>query len=310
MNPRGESFGRAVACLLLAVLLFDLQGAMIKMLGDRYSVPQIATFRNLFGLIPSFLLALWATRGTKGLARFHLSRWPLALGRGISIAFAQYCFYLSLTRMEFATASTLAFAGPLFITALSVPLLGHHVGMVRWLAVGVGFAGVVLVMRPGGEVFQWIAILPIGAAFGYGLSSVMVRLFPDSVPTTVINLHSTLVTLTCSAILMILLDVYVPVASVTDWAWLIAMGMVGGCAVFCLVAAYRLTRPGNLSPFEYFGIPFSFVIGWLWFDEAPFGRLFPGALLIVAGGLLIVWRERRREQLPATPPKTGGADGL
>ena len=78
------------------------------------------------------------------------------------------------------------------------------------------------------------------------------------------------------------------------------MGIAGGIAVLALITAYRLTTPSNLAPFEYFGIPFSFIIGWFAFGEAPFERLFPGALFIVAGGLLIVWRERKRKaDLPA-----------
>ena len=298
-------FLRAVGFILLAILLFDIQGAIIKMLGDRYPVPQIATFRNAFGLIPALLLVYGSTRGSRGVARFRLEKWPLALGRGMTIAMAQFCFYLSLTRMEFATASTLAFAGPLFITALSVPILRHRVGSVRWIAVVLGFIGIVLVMRPRGDVFQWISLLPIGAAFGYGLSSVLVRLFDDRSSTAVINLYATLGALTCTCLLMLVRADYVPLTGAADLAWMLAMGLVGGCAVFCLIAAYRLTQPSNLSPFEYFGIPFSFVIGWLFFDEAPFERLIPGVFLIVAGGLIIVWRERIRERKPISAPRPG-----
>jgi drug/metabolite transporter (DMT)-like permease len=71
------------------------------------------------------------------------------------------------------------------------------------------------------------------------------------------------------------------------------MGMFGGTAVLCLVVAYRMTEPSNLAPFSYFGIPMALLLGWVFFDEAPLDDLFPGALLIVAGGLMIVWRERR-----------------
>ena len=196
--------------------------------------------------------------------------------------------------MEFATASTLAFAGPLFITALSVPILGHRVGLIRWVAVVVGFIGIVMVMRPGNDVFELVAILPVIAAFGYGLSSVLVRLFDEETSTAVINLHTTIVTLCISSTLMLTLDLYQPFTPTSDWMWMLAMGMAGGFAVFTMIAAYRLTQPSNLSPFEYFGIPFSFVIGWVVFSEAPFERLFPGVIFIIFGGLLILWRERKQ----------------
>lgn len=290
---RDAGFSRAVVIILIAILLFDIQGAIIKFLGGRYGIPQIATFRNAFGLLPALLLVYLARTGVRGPARFRLRQWPLAVLRGASIAGAQYCLYLSLTLMEFATASTLAFAGPLFITALSVPILRQHVGAVRWLAVIIGFVGIVLVMRPRGDIFQWVSLLPICAAFGYGLSSVLVRLFDDASTTAVINFHTTLSAMVFTFVLMLATDSYITVSSAEDWMWMLLMGLVGGMAVFSLIAAYRLTLPSNLSPFEYFGIPFSFVIGWVVFGEAPFERLIPGVFLIVGGGLLIFWRERR-----------------
>jgi drug/metabolite transporter (DMT)-like permease len=84
------------------------------------------------------------------------------------------------------------------------------------------------------------------------------------------------------------------VATAEDWLLLLAMGMVGGCAVLGLISAYRLAKPASLSPYEYFGIPFAFVLGWIFFDEAPFDKLVPGVFLIVAGGMLIAWRERKK----------------
>ncbi|MBX2870112.1 MAG: DMT family transporter [Acidiferrobacterales bacterium] len=289
-----SSFTRAVAFILLAIFLFDVQGAIIKHLGDRYPIPLIATYRNIFGLIPSFCLLFFSSQWKSGDRSIGLSQWRLAILRGISIAFAQYCFYLSITLMEFATATTLAFAGPLFITALSVPILKAQVGWARWLAVSIGFVGIIMVMRPSQSALQLLAALPLAAAFGYALSSVLVRLFDTSASTAKINLYTTLATLTCSVALAWWTGSFEPVASLRDWMWFFAMGMAGGFAVFCMIIAYRLTQPGNLSPFEYFGIPFSFIIGWVFFEEAPYGTLFPGVLLIIGGGLLIVWREKRR----------------
>ncbi len=295
LNMPHSGFTRAVMVILLAILLFDIQAAIIKFLGGHYSVPQIATFRNIFGLIPAILLVYLTKTHVRGRSRFVLRQWPLTIVRGASIAGAQFCLYLSLNRMEFATASTLAYAGPLFITALSVPILHHQVGAIRWLAVSIGFMGIVLVMRPQeADLFQWVTLLPICAAFGYALSSVLVRLFDDSSPTSVINLYTTVCALAFTFVLMLATDAYLPIATIEDWIWMLLMGIVGSMAVFFLITAYRLTLPSNLAPFEYFGIPFSFIIGWVFFHEAPFSRLIPGVFFIVGGGLLIFWRERSR----------------
>jgi threonine/homoserine efflux transporter RhtA len=110
-----SNFSRAVLYIMLAILLFGIQGAIIKHIGDRYSVQQIATFRNIFGLLPSFLVLYFSNEWQSGRRTIRLRQWKLALSRGIAIAIAQFFFYWSLTIMEFATASTLAFAGPLFI---------------------------------------------------------------------------------------------------------------------------------------------------------------------------------------------------
>ncbi len=287
-----SSFSRAVFLILLAIFLFDSQGAIIKHMGDRYPVPQLASFRNLFGFIPSililFLSAEWHARGRI----IIITQWRLGLVRGLFIAGAQYCFYLAITKMELATATTLTYIGPVFITLLSIPILKHSVGLWRWLAVGIGFLGVLLIMRPGAEVFTPYSLLPVAAAFGYTLAIVTSKLFDDDVPTPIINMYSALGAMTGSAAILFSTTGYIPIDSPVDWFWLVAMGTVGGCAVLLMVSAYRLTRPGNLSPFEYFGIPFSFILGWVFFGEAPFERLLPGVIFVVAGGLIIAWRER------------------
>ena len=294
--PSSASFAKAVFFILLAILLFDIQGAIIKFLGDRYSVQQLATFRNIFGLIPSFLVLLLSKEWHNSGHKLRIRQWRLAFIRGFFVAGAQFCFYLSIIKMELATATTLTFIGPIFITLLSMIMLQHRVGIWRWAAVLIGFVGVLLIVRPGSEVFTVYAILPTFASFGYSLSVVSVRLLDDHVPTATANLYASVGALIGSSLILVLTQGYSPVESALDWLWLIGMGTVGGFAVFCLIHAYRLTKPGNLSPFEYFGIPFSFILGWLFFDEAPFGRLFPGVILVVAAGLLIAWRERRVQQ--------------
>ena len=297
MQANTQHFARAIFYVLLAILLFDLQGVIIKFLGDRYPVQQLAGFRNVFGLIPSIIVLLlsreWHSRGRL----LKIRQWRLGLLRGLFIAMAQYCFYLSITKMELATASTLTYISPVLITLLSIPILKHQVGLWRWIAVIVGFIGVVMIMGPGTEIFTPYSLLPIGAAFGYSLSTVCVRLFDEHNPTALINMYASAGALLGALVIVFATSGYHEVESTEDWALLVCMGLVGGFAVLALINAYRLARPSSLSPYEYFGIPFAFVLGWVFFDEAPFEKLIPGVFLIVAGGMLIAWREhhiRRR----------------
>ncbi len=300
MLPSSSHFVRAVIYILLAILLFDLQGVIIKYLGDRYPVQQLASFRNIFGLIPSMLVLFlsreWYARGKQ----LKIRQWRLGLLRGLCIAVAQFCFYLSITKMELATASTLTFISPVLITMLSVPILKHHVGLWRWMAVLIGFMGVLMIMDPGSEVFTPYSLLPIGAALGYSLSTVCVRLFDEHVPTALINMYASVGALIGALAILSATTGYLGVESPRDWLLLVTMGLVGGFAVLALISAYRLARPASLSPYEYFGIPFAFILGWIFFDEAPFDKLLPGVFLIVMGGMLIAWRERKK-RIDSTP---------
>ena len=275
----------------MAIMLYDIMGAIIKHLGQQYPTQQLSMFRNLFGLVPTLLILFCSQSWIKAGRPVVIRQWKFALARGGLGAFAQITFYLALFHLEFATATTIAFAGPLIITALSVPLLGHRVGLWRWLAVLIGFAGVMLVMRPSAQGFNWYAILPLCAAFGYASISVTARLFDKSVPTTVINLYYNVGSLIGSIALVVFTSTFVQIGTLVDWLWLAAMGMAGGIAAYLMITAYRLADPSSLSPFEYFGIPFSFILGWLVFAETPFDQLIPGVFLIVGGGLVIIWRE-------------------
>jgi drug/metabolite transporter (DMT)-like permease len=300
MLPSSNHFVRAVVYILLAILLFDLQGVIIKFLGERYPVQQLAAFRNVFGLIPSMLVLFlsreWHARGRQ----LKIRQWRLGLIRGLCIAGAQFCFYLSITKMELATASTLTYISPVLITMLSIPILKHQVGLWRWIAVFIGFVGVLMIMAPGSEVFTPYSLLPIGASLGYSLSTVCVRLFDEQIPTALINMYASIGALLGALAIVVATTGYLQVESAQDWLLLITMGFVGGFAVLALINAYRLTRPANLSPYEYFGIPFAFVLGWIFFDEAPFEKLIPGVFLIVMGGMLIAWRERKK-RIEAAP---------
>ena len=226
-----------------------------------------------------------------------MRQWRLALGRGLIVTCAQLCFYMSLGLMAFATASTITYANALFMTAFAVPLLGEKVGWIRWSAVLIGFAGVVLVMQPGTDAFSPYAFLPLCAAVFYALVGVTARLFDEDVLSPLISLYSSVAALAASSMIALFWDGFTPIQSWSDFGWLMAMGAFGGTAVLFLVASYRMTEQSNLAPFSYFGIPLAFLLGWVFFGETPWNALFPGAFLIAFGGLMIIWRERRLQSM-------------
>ncbi len=293
VQERTDKIALAIVISIFALVLFDLMGLIIKHLSPRYSAAELSAYRNLFGLVPS-VIALWLNATwRKGGRSLRIRQWKLAAARGIAVTFAQLMFYISLGLMAFATTTTISYSTALFTTALAYPLLRERVGLVRWSAVALGFVGVVMIMRPGSESFSWYMLLPLGASALYAYSGVVARLIDPDVPTALFNLYSSVFAAVGSFLLALSVSRFTPIASLNDLGFIVLMGMFGGSAVLCLVVSFRMTEPSNLAPFSYFGIPIAFVLGWVFFDEAPIDDLLPGALLIVLAGLLIIYREQR-----------------
>ena len=286
----------AVTIVLFGILAFDMMAVTVRMLGSEYPILQILTLRNVFGIIPAMLL-LSIGQGLSSLWRIinkhHLK---IIIVRSIAVLVAQFCYYTALTKIEFATAATLGFTSPFFVTLLSIPLLGHQIGFIRFAAIIIGFLGVTAIFQPFNGSFTFWMLLPVLAGFGYGLSSVLVRLIPEEVPSAAIQISQQLLTCILSFCFLICLSEIKPIASMYDFYLFALMGFCGGIGVLCLVISYRLADPSSISVFVYFGIPISFILGWLFFKEAPFSTLFPGVLLIIGAGLLIIFRERKAHQ--------------
>ena len=287
---------RAVAIILFGIVAFDMMAVTVRMLGDEYPILQISVLRNMFGIIPAFLLLITGP-GLSSLRRIlNNLHMKIIMIRSIAVLVAQFSYYTALTKIEFATAATLGFTSPFFVTLLSIPLLGHKIGFVRFASIIIGFLGVTAIFQPFNESFTFWMLLPVLAGLGYGLSSVLVRLIPDEVPSAAIQISQQLLTCILGFCFLISFDEIKPIGSINDLYLFALMGFCGGVGVLCLVISYRLADPSSVSVFEYFGIPVSFILGWLFFTEAPFSTLFPGVLLIIGAGLLIIFRERRVHQ--------------
>lgn len=284
--------GLAIILSLLALVLFDAMGLIIKLLSTKFSAAELSTWRNLFGLLPAFLVLYASKTWRENGKKIIIKQWKLALLRGVIASLAQLCFYWSLGLMAFATASTITYSGALFATAFAIPILGERVGIVRWMAVIIGFIGVVFILQPGSDAFTHYSILPLAAAAFYALLTITAKLFDSQVSSALVNVYASLSSTVCAAILTLFLGGFSTISSLDEIFWIIMMGAFGGSAVLLYVVSYRMTEQSNLAPFSYFGIPIAFFFGWAFFDETPWDAIFPGGILIICGGLLIFWRER------------------
>jgi len=283
----------AIALVLLSITGFDLMAVIVKVLTSRgYSPVELSTYRNIFGMLPPIALMLFL--GELKLERrfLILKKWRMALFRGLMVALAQLAFYTSLSLMELATIATLAQSSALFVVIMSVLFFRERVGLWRSGAVILGFIGVVLVLRPGSDTFTVLALLPIVAAACYGFSMVSVRFFTDGESNGLLLLYSSVASILASVVMVLASTGFSPVASAQDAGLVLLMSMVGGVSVLTLMVAYRMAEGSTLAPFVFVSILTSLFFGWLFFGELPVTTLFPGVILIVGAGGLILWRER------------------
>lgn len=294
---------RGVAAMLIGVIFFSILNVLVKLLGETYPITQIAFFRNLFALFPVLLVvsaAGWRqTLQTRYLGA-HVSRTLLGFGTMLLI-------FWSYDLLPLADATALWFSGPLFLTALSVPLLGERVGVHRWGAVIVGFSGVLIMVRPSGEMLNLGVFVALGAAFGYALAMVLVRRLSRTERPETIFFYFTVFSTLFSACLL-------PFEWVTpDWQGLLMLagaGIVGGTGQIFLTAAYSLATPSLVGPFNYSSLLWATLFGFLIWGDLPSQTVLAGALVVVASGLYILHRETIRRVRPAgktvrPPPDPG-----
>ena len=306
-RPERPRTALAIGLTLTAIIGFDIMAIMVRLLSEEgYSPAELSAYRNVLGVLPSLVAMAWLGELQFSREKLRIRRWKLALFRGVIVAAAQLCFYTSLGLLELATVSALAQTNAIFVVLVSVVLLRERVGPWRLLAVALGFAGAIWILRPGSEAFTPLAILPILAALGYATSLVTVRLFDSSESSALLYVYSSVASAAGAILLALATTGFSPLGTGRDMALILAMSLSGGIAVLLLMFAYRLTMPSVLAPFMYVSLLTAFTFGWLVFGEAPIDTLFPGVLLIVAAGGVIIWREqyvRSRHRLTAIPPK-------
>lgn len=266
-----------IACLCL-------NDAFAKGLIADYSALQILFIRNIVALPLALAVAL-AMGGTAAL-RSH--RPAPHLARGALWILATVLFFSSFQYMGLAEATALIFAAPLFITAISAMFLGEHVGRRRWLAVLAGFAGAMIVVRPGAGAFQAASLLPLAAALCHAALMLSSRRVDPRE-----SFWTLLLYLTAAAAL--LSGFLAPFAWTTprlgdSWLFL-GVALFGTAGLALMSQAFRLAPAVVVAPFEYSGLIWATGLGWLFWSEIPDLAAFLGATVIVASGVYIVFRE-------------------
>lgn len=281
---------RGIALLLVALVVFTCQDVITTHLARNYPVPFFLMIRYwVFAVAASIV----AARADGGFAQAVRSRSPkLQIFRALLLIAEMGMFALALRYLKLVELHALFAATPLIVTALSVPFLGEQVGWRRWLAVLVGFAGVLIILRPGIGVFQPAAILGVAIALMYAVYTVMTKHVSrgDTFATTYWY------TAFFGAIALSAIGPFFWVSPASiDWLWIATLCVSGLTGHYCFIKALEYAPASVLQPLTYLQLVGVTVLGYFFFAEVPDVPTVLGALIIVASGLYIIWREQVRK---------------
>ena len=272
------------------VSLFPLMNASVKLLTARYPVIEI-TWARFTGHLVVMLIVFLPQYGRRLIA----TRRPLAqLARSALMLVSNGVFVMAIGKVPLATASAIGFTSPLIVTALSVPLLREHVGWRRWSAVMVGFCGALLIIRPGTGLHDPAVLLLLVSAGAYALYQIATRwvMAYDS-PATGIIFAALVGSLATSLPLPF---IFVMPKSLLDLAMFLALGCLGGLGHFLVIKAFQAAPASVIAPLGYVELLGTATLGYLIFANFPDALTWIGALIIIASGLYIAMRERRRQE--------------
>lgn len=306
----GSAAGGAIWGIVFAncaVFTFTVMDAIIKEISQSFPTGEIIFFRNIFAFIPLLVFAFWRHGGIS----LKTQRPWGHLMRGIFGVLSMYCFFRSYLELPLSDAIALGLSGPIFITVLSVPVLGEHVGWRRWSAVLVGFIGVLVMVRPGSTMFDPNAAWPLGAAILYAAAMMSIRKLGSTEPSTTIVFHFTAFAALASLLTIPLgindpAQAWVMPSSPRQIGLILVIGVFGGIAQIFMTMAYQRARAATVASFDYTALVYGFLLGWMFFDEVPDAFLIVGGGIVVAAGVYIIHREtvvaRQQHREPPVPP--------
>ncbi len=307
-SAASPSLVRAIGSMVAAIFLFSTMNAMIKWLGDTYPVSQIVFFRAVFALV-----AIWPLiAAAGGVASLKTGRpWGHAWRCAAGVA-AMTCGFTAITLLPLANAVALGFTAPLFTTLLGVIILGERVRWRRTLALIVGFAGVMIMLRPdaaGAADGLTNGGLPLGSVLALtgaclaALAMISIRRLSTTEPSTTIVFYFMVAAALASGLV---LPFQFVMPDPADAALLIAIGLIGGIAQVLLTQAYRQAPVAVIAPFDYTAMIWATAWGFLIWGEVPDLFVAIGALVVVASGVYITLREIKLGVATAPPTKLRG----
>lgn len=292
----GEHRPFGIGLMLGAMLTMTAMDTAVKWAVADYSLQQVNFIRSIAAMLTLAPL-IYRDGGWRALRteRPWVHVWRTTLMIVIS-----YTWFYALRYMKLADLAAIVMVSPLMITALSAPLLGEKVGLRRWLAVGVGFIGMLIIVRPGFGVFQPIALIAVLVAFGYAMLILSNRANRERETLSSLTYYP-LIGIFCVSGALSPLDWTTP--DTFAWSAMLFVGICAGLGHLCLTLAFRYASPPVLAPLEYTGLLWAVLFGYVFFNELPDQFTVIGMALIAGAGVFVVYREAvlSSEPMPETP---------
>ena len=279
--------------MFLSVCTFSVMDLLVKWSSD-YPTGEVLFFRGFFGLLPTYFLIpknKLKTFYTTERSKEHLFRCLMGLMALIAIVVA-------LRELPLAVVVSLSYAAPLFITVLSIFLLSEKVGIFRWLAVLIGFVGVIIIAEPGFKGMNYLYFLPLIFCIGMAFVTITIRKLSTTEPIWLISIFFT-ITISIAGLATIPMGWKMP--NFQDFILLALIGVTGGSANLFLTQSYKLSEVSLVAPLKYLALVFAIFFGYFIWNEIPTIKTLIGASLVVLSSLIIFRREiYHKQKIPST----------
>ena len=285
-----EKTGQKLSGILFfvaAILLISIVDTICKIF-----TTELHSLQLVWGYFLGINLTLWIffyCRRERITNLIKTDRIVVQLMRPAFLAASITSLFLGLTYLPIAEATTIGFTAPLFITALSGPILREKVGIHRWLAVVLGLVGVLVIVRPGGGLWHWASLMPFVGAIFFAIFQIITRLLSKTEKTNTTLFYTGLGGFFWTSIIVPFVWI---TPSLLHWIVFLLTGAMGAVAHLCMISAFNRAEASLLAPFNYTKLLWVSVLGFLIFGDVPSFNMWVGATIIVVAGIYILYRER------------------
>ena len=271
-------------CMFLSVCFFSVMDLIVKW-SENYPLGEVIFFRGFFGLIPILFLI-----PNKKLKNFYYTTRPgLHFLRCLSGLIALAAIFLALRELPLATVVSITYAAPIFTTLMSIFFLSERVGKYRWLAVLIGFIGIVIISEPGLTSLNIYYFYPIIFCIGLSYVAIVLRQLSTTEPIWLIGFYFSF-SITISSFFTLSGTNWI-MPSLVDFILLSLIGILGGVANLLLTQAYKLSEVSLVTPLRYLALLFAIFFGYIFWDELPTYKTLVGAFFVIFSSIIIYRRE-------------------